>query len=322
MSNTTRTEIPAELQNVYDKNLLLRVVPNFVHNRWAQTRDIQSNGGTDTVKFRRYSNLSAATTALTEGITPAGSSLARTDITVTTNYYGDFVTITDKLQYESADQILLDAGQVLGDQASDTLDQITRDVIVAGTNVIYGGSATSRATVANTDLITAVMINKAVRTLDGNNSKRVTEMIDPSTGISTKPVNRSYIGIVHPMTEYTLKGLTGFIPVEQYSAKMDMMDGEVGTLGDVRFIRTTNAKIFTAAGAAGIDVYATLIFGMDAYGVTRLAGKALQNIIKPLGSAGTSDPLDQRATSGWKANFAAKILNDNFLVRLEHAVAA
>jgi N4-gp56 family major capsid protein len=48
----------------------------------------------------------------------------------------------------------------------------------------------------------------------------------------------------------------------------------------------------------------------------------MKNIVKPLGSAGTADPLEQRATSGWKATFVAKILNDAFLVRVEHAVSA
>ena len=71
-----------------------------------------------------------------------------------------------------------------------------------------------------------------------------------------------------------------------------------------------------------IDVYATIIFGSDAYGTTRISGEAMKNIVKPLGSAGTADPLDQRATSGWKATFVAKILNDAFLVRIEHAVSA
>ena len=43
------------------------------------------------------------------------------------------------------------------------------------------------------------------------------------------------------------------------------------------------------------------------------------NIVKPLGSAGSSDPLDQRETSGWKASLTAVILNDAFMVRIEHA---
>ena len=126
---------------------------------------------------------------------------------------------------------------------------------------------------------------------------------------------------MHPNTTYTLKGLTGFVPVEKYASTMTVMEGEVGKFDEVRFVESTNCKTFTG-GEGGITVYATLIMGSDFYGITRISGEAVRNIIKPLGSAGTADPLEQRATSGWKATFVAKILNDAFAVRIEHAVAA
>ena len=73
-------------------------------------------------------------------------------------------------------------------------------------------------------------------------------------------------------------------------------------------LKSPNAKVFTGQGESSADVYATLIFGAEAYGTTRVSGEAVKNIVKPLGSAGTDDPLDQRATSGWKITFVAKIL--------------
>lgn len=69
------------------------------------------------------------------------------------------------------------------------------------------------------------------------------------------------------------------------------------------------------AGAAGRDVYAAFVVGKDAYGVVDVEGGGLQFITKPLGSG--EDPLNQRATAGWKAMTASKILADNFLVRIE-----
>lgn len=79
-----------------------------------------------------------------------------------------------------------------------------------------------------------------------------------------------------------------------------------------------------SATKAGVDVHSTLIFGKDAYGMVDVAGSgALQIIIKPHGSAGTSDPLDQRATVGAKvAAYAAKILNELWIIRIEHGVSA
>lgn len=321
MANTDRSVISRENTEFYDKLLLSRAVAYFVHTMFAQVRDLPRRGGTNTIKFRRYGNLSAATTALSEGVTPSGSSLSVTDITASVAQYGDFITISDVIDYESKDPVLMEAADILGDQAGDTLDQLTRDVLAAGTVVTYVGQST-RSAITTTDLITATEVRKAVRTLKNANARRLTKMVKASTGVATEPLSAAYIGIVHPDTTYDLQDETGWVPVEKYSSAMNAMENEVGKLNDVRFIETTNAKIFSGAGAGSIDVYATVILGANAYGVSRISGEALKNIVKPLGSAGSADPLEQRATSGWKATFVAKILNDNFMVRLEHAVSS
>ena len=321
MSNTTRTQIPAEVNNYYDKTLLLRAAPRLLHTKFAQVRDIPRKGGTDTIKFRRYSNLSAATSALSEGITPTGSQLSITDITAQISQYGDYVTVTDVVDFSSPDAVLTEAAQILGDQAGDTLDQLCRNIVVAGTSVSYA-NGTERDDIAATHKITAALIKKAVRTLKKNKARTITSMVNASTGISTEPVAPAYIGIVHPNTTYDLKGESTFIPVEKYSRTSDIMEGEVGKLDEVRFIESTNAAVFAGEGASGVDVYGTIIFGTDAYGITRISGEAMKNIVKPLGSAGSADPLNQRQTSGWKATFVAKILNNDFITRIEHGVTA
>ena len=72
-------------------------------------------------------------------------------------------------------------------------------------------------------------------------------------------------------------------------------------------------------GANGRDVYSTLILGADAYGVTELEGGGLQHIVKQLGSSGTADPLNQRATAGWKLTKVAERLVEQYMVRIESA---
>ena len=50
---------------------------------------------------------------------------------------------------------------------------------------------------------------------------------------------------------------------------------------------------------------------------------AMETIIKPCGSAGTTDPLNQRSTVGAKvAAYAAKVLNPLWIVKIEHCVSA
>lgn len=323
MPTTGRTEIPAEVNNFYDKNLLVRALPQFVHTLWAQVRDLPRNAGTNTIKFRRYTNLAAATTPLTAGITPVGSSLAVTDITADVLQYGDFVTLDDVVQSESVDNVLVEAGELLGDQYADTIDQLTRDVLAATTSAIYSGTGkTSVGAIAAGDVMTDANVRAAVLTLKLNNCKKITRMVDANTGVGTLPIPACYVGIVHPTISAAFYNATNFpdwTPVEKYPDKSGLMPGEIGKMREIRFIETTNAKIHTGLGTGSIDVYSTIIFGQNAYGTTRISGEAVKNIIKPVGSAGTADPLNQRATSGWKASFVARILNNAFITRIVSA---
>ena len=317
---TNKSAIPDEISAFYDRTLLERAVALFTHTRWAQVRDIPQNGGTTTIKFRRYGNLSAATTPLTEGVTPAGSDLSVTSITATVLQYGDFVTVTDVVDYSSKDMVLMEAAEILGDQAGDTIDKLTRAVLAAGTSASYSGTGnTQDSHVAAGDVIDLGDVKSAVLTLKNNNARKMTKMINPTDGFNTTPVKPCFIGIVHPNITFTLKTLTGWLDVEKYPSQRDVMEGEVGSLDEVRFIESTNAYVATGAGTGGIDVYYTIILGANAYGISRISGEAMRNIIKPLGSGGTEDPLEQRATSGWKATFVAKILNDNFMTRIVSA---
>lgn len=295
--------------------------PLLVHLRWAQVKDIPKNNSA-VIKFRRYTLLSANTTALTEGVTPSGTQLAVTDITATVAQYGDYVTLTDWLQLTTLDPILTETADLLGQQAGNSLDQLARDVIVAGSTVQYASTATTRATVTASMKLTRLEIREAVRTLQNNDAMKVTRMVNPSTGFNTSPINAAFVGVISENTLFDLKNETGWIPVQEYASQSGIMEGEVGAIDDVRFVMTTNAKIFASAGSGSIDIHGTMILAAEYYGTSRIAGAALKNIVKPLGSAGTADPLDQRSTSGWKATFVAVRLNENFAVRIEHAVSS
>jgi len=238
MADTTRTQIPIEVNNFYDRVLLERAVPAFVHNRFAQVRDIPSNSGTNVIKFRRYGSLTATTTALSEGITPSGSQLSVTDVLATVLQYGDYVTLTDKVLMETYDPILTETSEILGEQAGDSLDQLCRNVQAAGASAQYASTATTVATVDSTMKLDRAEVKEAVRTLKNNNAKPVTSMINPSTGYNTTPINRAFIGIVHPYSTYDLDDATGWIPVEKYPNKADVMPDEVGSLAGVRFIES------------------------------------------------------------------------------------
>ena len=87
---------------------------------------------------------------------------------------------------------------------------------------------------------------------------------------------------------------------------------------DTAVTASTNDKIYPGEGGQeGISVYSTLILGANAYGVTELENGGLEHIVKQLGSAGTADPLNQRASAGWKATKTAERLVETYMIRLE-----
>ena len=84
-------------------------------------------------------------------------------------------------------------------------------------------------------------------------------------------------------------------------------------LGGVRFVRSSEAKIFYENGKA---IFSTLILGGNAYGVTEIADGGLEHIVKPLGYG--QDPLNQRSAVGWKGTLTAKRLAEPYMIRVEH----
>lgn len=318
--------IQPALQAWYDRNLLDRAVPADIHGRFGQERPLATRSGNQ-IKFRRYEALAAATTPLVEGVTPSGNSQTTTDVTATLAQYGDFLNVTDMVTLTNQDPVLTEIGMVLGEQAGLTIDQVRRDVMVAGTNVIYtNGSARN----TENTVISAVALRTAIRYLGRQNAKYVRSLMKAGMSENTIGIRPAYIGLIHPDTEAQLEQIPGYIPITEYSDAMKAEEDECGSYRNIRFFRSTNCKVFTAAGAAvgtdgmisagavSNDVYATLIIAANAYGVCPLDDNAMQNIIKPLGSAGAADPLNQRATSGWKAITTTTILNQNWITRIEH----
>jgi N4-gp56 family major capsid protein len=199
-----------------------------------------------------------------------------------------------------------------GKQAAETFDSLTRDELVTGSNIYYGGDATSRVTLAAGDIITTTLLDKAILGLKLNDAPKITKMVNPSTFIGTQSVREAYVCIVHPTIGQTIQGLTGFIDVKDYGSTMTAMSEEIGAYKDIRFIESTNAKIFEDAGVSNEDVYPLLVLGQEAYGRTQVSGEELKTVRKA-----SVDALDQRNTIGWKGTFVGKILDNRALYRIE-----
>lgn len=316
MANTTLTQLPANIQGFYDRNLLDRAEALLVHDRYGQVRNLPKKSGTK-INFRRYSNLSTATTPLTEGVTPSGSQLSVTDINATVAQYGDFVTLTDQVDMFGLDNTVAEATDILGYQAGQSIDEVYRDSVIPNLANAITVAASEAATVAG-DTITVAKIKESILTLKNQNAMKFSPMISSGTGVGSSAVRAAFWGIIHPDVVFDLEDLDGFISAENYASTKTLEEGEVGAVKDVRFVESTQAYINADGGASDVDTYHTAIFAKNAYGVVNVRGEKASAgvIVKPLGSAGSADPLDQRSTVGWKANVTAKILNDAYAVSI------
>ena len=304
VQTTLLSGLSAENKTFYDMTLLDEAQAALVHDQFAQKRPIPMNGG-KTIEFRKFASLPKATTPLTEGVTPDGKSLNVTAITATVAQYGDYITQSDVLELTSIDNTIVEATKILGRQAGLTLDTVTRNVLQSGTNVTYcpksdGSEVTSRAGLDATCQLTVKVVQQVVAKLKGQNAPTI---------------NGKYVAIIHPYVAYSLMRDPEWIDAHKYAQPDNLFTGEIGEIAGVRFVETTEAKVYQGG------VFGTLIMGANAYGVTEITGGGLQTIIKQKGSAGTADPLDQRSSIGWKAIKTAELLIPNYLVRVESKVA-
>ena len=312
---TTTSGISPSMQSYYDRKMLEHAKTQFVFANYAQKRSIPKNNG-KTVQFRRWTLFTADpdTQALTEGTTPTAQNLSMSAITATVKQYGAYVEVSDLLDLTAVDNIIHDSSELLGEQLGNVLDMIVRDAMSATTNIQYADGKTSDNDITAAQKLTVGEIRKAVRTLKKAKARKFTRK-------GGKP---HYICIVDPDAVYDLQSDSLWQDVSKYSNAEQIYDGELGKMFGVVFIETTNAKIVENTATTKYGVHQTFVFGADSYGVVDVTGQgAIKAIIKPHGSSGTADPLDQRATVGAKVTaFTACVLNADWLVSIHHGVTA
>lgn len=327
MAQTAYGDISPRTAAYAAKELLKRGLPFLVLEKFGQAKPLPANNS-KVIKFRRYSALPTTPVALTEGVTPAGQTLASTDITATLSQYGDKTTITDVVMDTHEDPVLNEAIELLGEQAAQMIEKMRFGVLKAGTNVLYANGASRNA--VNT-VISVQMQRRAVRALKRQNARFITSIVRSTPAYGTENVAPGYVALIHPDCESDVRGLSGFVPAEKYGS-VTPWENELGKCEDVRYVSSTIFEPFPDAGGAkgatlstsgtSSDVYPILYVARDAYGIVALKGMfaVTPMVVNPKPS--DSDPLAQRGHASWKAMQTAVILNDAFMVRLEVAATA
>lgn len=308
MPITTTAQVPPEVRTYFDRLLLTLARPYYIYDMFAQKRTIPLNSG-DQMVFRRYSTLSAATVPIQDGTTPPGDSLAVTDFSTQIKWYGNFVTITDQVQFTVQDRVLNEATRVLSLQLGLTIDTLIRNMMVSTASSILcseGGNGNTPTEITTADIKTAV------RALRLGNARLMTKPIMGENRFATSPVRSSYWGFMDVSIQTDLEACADFLSAANYPNPLDALEAEWGSTNNVRWLLSTNGY----NNGAAIPIWSNIILGQEAYGVVKLGSKEAEFIVKPLGSSGTSDPLNQRGSVGYKYPFATRLLNDNWITRL------
>jgi N4-gp56 family major capsid protein len=308
----TFSSLTAESKQFYERNLLLRARQAQVFYQYGMKTQLKENSG-NSVSWRRFNSLSSAITPLSEGTTPNATSLSVSEITASVQEYGNYVSITDALDLMAIDKVMLEASDVLGQNAGESIEIVIRNVLQAGTNVQFATGST-RAAQSGANPLSLNLLRKALIALDANNARRFNASEE-----ADKPGVGGYVAFVHPNVVFDIYNDPELKAVLQQNSNNDKFwTGYIGSIYGIQLYQSTLVPVFTGAGAASANVYATIILGQHAFGVVDVSGKGkYELIVKPLGSAGADDPLDQRGSIGWKAWQAPVILNNNFMVRIE-----
>lgn len=232
--------LSAEMKTFYDKTLITLAGASLIHEQFGQKRPIPKNGG-KTIEFRKFSRLPKALTPITEGVTPAGNKLNVSAVSCTVDQYGDYIEQTDMLELTSVDNTIVEATKELAAQAGLTLDTVVRNELVGGTNVMYAPKVDENGN--ETEILSRSDITPESRLRVKDVFKAAAQL----KAVNAPKINGSYVAIVHPYVAYDLMqdAKEQWIGIQKYADPEKILKGEIGTLGGVRFVESTEAKIFS-----------------------------------------------------------------------------
>lgn len=261
MANETTTSSLSVDQTAFDRIAYFALRSELLFDQAADVQPTNQSMPGSAVTFTKFADLSAATSTLNEvtDVTPAA--MSDSQVTVTLAEYGNVVVTTAKLRGTSFLDVNTAAANIIGYNAGDSIDQVVRDVLAGGSNVVYGSGGaslpTARNEVGSDDDITANDVRRVVAQLRKDN-------------VAT--FNGFYMGYIHPDVSYDFRSATDAAAWRSPHNAVDtdgIYTGEIGAFEGVRFIETPRAKVFANAsngsGSTGtVDVYCTHIMGRQA----------------------------------------------------------
>jgi N4-gp56 family major capsid protein len=245
-----------------------------------------------------------------EGVTPAPDNIVPVDTTVVLQQYGCLYGFTDKTYDLYEDDIPKAMIEQIGERVTFVNEMIIYGALRGCTNVYYGGTGTSIATVNGG--LTLGLVRKIAKNLQANHAKPVNKVLRAGPNFGTDPVAEGFTVYCHTDLEPDIRDMPNFTPAEAYASGSPMQN-EIGKCERFRFITSPDLPAIQDGGAVigatglytttgtSLDVYPFIVAGQDAWGQIALRGRdSLAPTFLPPGEKSKSDPLGQRGYAGTK----------------------
>lgn len=318
LATTTMSDVSNVVKTFYDKVLLETLDPELKYYQFAEKKPVPKGEGSS-VYWNQAVKFDVGR-ILTEGqpaTISAGRNLSTTRVSAIVNQYGDWCGISDLADYTAMIDLGRMAAERLGAQAAKTIDRVIANAILF--NVSASGRMNHFRFKTSTEVTDyygmASTISAGIMTVSATNILAVSDIrgcVFELRRLAVKPYSgQDYIGILPVESMEDIAGDSTFTAFHQYVDKgVDALyNGEMGKIYGCRLIAAPNGPCVRGSnyGATASSVgYVSMIFGKGFYGATEWDGGIKTYISK---GASKSDPLNQMAVYGWKANFAAKVLD-------------
>lgn len=299
MAVGTTSTTPSALKQYWHDFFIEFLVDNLAMKGLTQ-RAVVPKGSGKTVWWVGYTRVSPVGASLSEGADPTAASANARRVSGTLTEYGKLIKNSRLFMDTAIDGIREEMMKDLARDAARTLDDAVLTTALAGSNVVYGGTATSRATVVKASTATVKVIRKATRLLQ-------------LSSVPTFP-DGFYAGLVHPDVAFDIQTDSAWQDIVRYrdTVKYDIQ-GEIGRIYGVRFASAPTIPVLINSGSATAhDVYRTLVFGPGFVGQSDMG--ELEVIMNEPGRA---SELRQFNTYGYRFVVATGLLHNARGIRVE-----
>ena len=268
-----RRSMPLKMGTTYKVSKWLHI-----YDRETTDPDFANYGYLTARNVVDVSNGIEAAAALAEGAGAVNKQTIK-KVTIQTNFarYGEMLDYTDEVEMFAEDMVQVHYREELGLLANRRAEDLIQLDMLATTNTMYAGAATSIQTVGD-DLVDDAggvagdddglakvsydLIRRAVKKLVRNRAQKNTTMVTGSTKIDTRTVNKAFYAVIGAEVKFDLEdavratGATAadstdyvYIPAFKYASSANLAEGEVGAMNDVRFIESESAMVYRGLGA-------------------------------------------------------------------------